>query len=244
MKKNLLIIIAFLFLSSAADAQLWKIRRYEATVGPGTTQFYGDIGGFSKNKNILGLKDFTFRNTRLNLSASLKYRILQDVSLRLNFAFGYFHSTDAGGSNESRNFESKTLFFESSLIGEYYFIRNKVENSFLFIKGRNTAFKSILKSLDFYCFTGFGGLAYKVSPNDILAPLAAKTSGFAPVIPLGAGVNMFYTGRISFGIELGGRFTFSDDIDGYASESSESNDVYHFLNFIITYKLTSPRRKF
>ncbi len=237
MKKTLLIIIAFSFLSSAGNAQLWKLRRYEATAGLGTTQFYGDIGGFSKGENLLGIRDFSFRHTRFNFNTGFKYRILDDVSVRLNFAFGYFHSTDMRGSNENRGFESRTLFFEPALLGEYYFIKNKAENSFLIMKGERTVLQSILSSLDFYGFTGFGGLSFKVKPNDILAPLATKTSGFTPVVPIGVGVNMFFSSYINFGVELGGRFTFSDDIDGYTSQYSKSNDLYHFLNFTFTYKI-------
>jgi hypothetical protein len=239
MRKVIIIIILFSFLASAANAQFWKLRRYEATAAIGTTQFYGDIGGFSKGKNLLGIKDFSFRQTRFNITAGFKYRILEDVSVRLNFVFGYFHSTDVRGSNESRNFESRTIFFEPSLLGEYYFIKNKGESSFLIMKGENTAFQSILSSFDFYGFTGFGGLSFKVSPNDILSHLTTKTSGFTPVIPIGAGINMFFSSHISFGIELCGRFTFSDDIDGYTSPYSKSNDVYHFLNFTFTYKINT-----
>lgn len=239
MRKFYLIIIALWFLSSATNAQLWKLRRYEAAVALGTTQFYGDIGGFSKGDNFLGLKDFTFRQTRLNLSAALKYRILDDVSLRINFSFGYFHSTDVRGSNENRGFESGTLFFEPAILGEYYFIKNKAENSFRLMKGDRTSLQSIFSLLDFYGFSGFGGLSFKVKPNDILAPLATKSSGFTPVIPIGVGVNIFFPSNINFGAELSGRFTFSDDIDGYTSTNSKSNDVYHFLNFTFTYKINT-----
>jgi hypothetical protein len=49
----------------------------------------------------------------------------------------------------------------------YYFIKNKEENSFVFLKDNETIVRSIFKSLDFYAFAGFGGLAYKVKPNDI-----------------------------------------------------------------------------
>lgn len=234
-----MILIALGVLSASASAQLWKLRRYEATAALGTTHFYGDIGGFSKGDNLIGLKDFSFRQTRFNFSTSFKYRLLDDVSVRLNFAFGYFHSTDVRGSNESRGYESNTLFFEPALLGEYYFIKNKVENSYQLMKGNRNSGQSIFSSLDFYTFTGFGGLSYKVKPNDILAPLATKTNGFAPVIPVGVGVNLFFSGNISFGAELGARFTFSDDIDGFSSPKSKSNDVYHFLNFTFTYKINT-----
>jgi len=241
MRKFLMIIVAFIFLSTAANAQLWKLRRYEATAGIGTTQFFGDIGGFSKGENVLGFKDITFRHTRLNLSTAFKYRIVDNASVRLNLAFGYFHATDVRGSNVLRGFESRTMFFEPSLLGEYYFIKNKGENSFLLMKGKGNGPLSIFSMLDFYVFTGFGGLSYNVSPNDLLAPLATKTRGFTAVIPAGVGVNMIYSSYFNFGLELGGRYSFSDNLDGYTSPHSKSNDVYYFLNFVFTYKVKTGK---
>jgi hypothetical protein len=242
MKKLLIIISILLLLPHAGNAQLWKIKRYELSGSIGTTQFYGDIGGYSQGDNLLGIKDFTFNNTRYNITGNFRYKILQNVSVRLNLAFGSFHSTDAKGSNEDRKFESRTMFFEPSLLGEYYIIKNKSENSFLFVKGDKTAFLSIFQSLDFYGFTGFGGLLYKVNPNDNLKPYVAKLTGLKPVIPLGLGVKMNYSSIFNFGLEFGARFVFSDRIDGYSSEYSKHYDMYHFLNLSITYKIpTGPK---
>ena len=237
MRKILLAVVTFVLVSTATNAQLWKLRRYEVTASMGTTQFYGDIGGYSKGDNLLGIKDFSFRQTRFNISGAIKYRILNEVSLRLNLAAGSFHSTDVRGSNEKRGFESVTTFFEPTISGEYYFIKNKRENSYLELNGKRIGPKSLLPALDFYAFGGFGGLSYKVNPNDKLAPLVTRTNGFTAVIPIGIGVNMFYSSKFDFGVELGGRFTFSDNIDGYTSKYSKSNDVYHFLNFTFTYKI-------
>jgi len=243
MKKVLIAIFTLFYMVTAVNAQLWKSRRYEVVAGPGTTHFYGDIGGFSQGENILGIKDFSFRQTRFNISAGFKYRILEDVSVRANFAFGTFHSTDKGGVNETRGLESKTLFFEPALLVEYYFIKNKLENSYLSLTGRRKPFQTFFSSLDFYAFTGFGGLAYKVTPNEILAPTTTETTGFTPVLPVGVGLNYFFSGYINFGIELGARFTFSDNVDGYTSSYSKSDDIYHFLNFTCTYKLNLKQAK-
>jgi hypothetical protein len=239
MKKFLLVFLIIVFVSNATNAQLWKIRRYEAIASVGTTQFYGDIGGYSKGDNLLGIKDFNFSHTRYNFTTAFKYRILQDVSVRLNLALGSFHSTDKKGSNEARGFESVTSFIEPSLLGEYYFIKNKAENNFKNMKGTRSGFKAIFPTLDFYIFGGIGGLSYKVKPNAKLAQFVTTKTGFTPVIPAGIGVNMFYNRNYNFGVELSGRFTFSDNIDGYTSIHSKSNDLYHFLNFTFTYKINT-----
>lgn len=243
MRKILLVFIILFVVSGSAEAQLWKVRRYEATASVGTTQFYGDIGGYSPGKNLLGIKDFNFRQTRYNITTAFKYRILSDVSIRLNLAFGSFHSTDMKGSNEARGFESVTTFFEPAVLGEYYLIKNKGENSFLQIKGSRHGFQALFPALDVYVFTGVGGLSYKVKPNDKLAPFVTEATGFTPVIPVGVGANMFYNSDFNFGVELSGRFTFSDNIDGYTSVNSKSNDLYHFLNFTFTYKINTSRKR-
>jgi hypothetical protein len=241
MKKLMSFIIIFLFVTSTLNAQLWKLRRYELYGGPGTTQFFGDIGGFSRNKNILGIKDISLQNTRFNFNLGMKYRIIENVSARVNFALGYFHSSDATGSNISRGFESQTLFFEPSVIGEYYFIKNKTENSYLIMKGRGKYSGSFFSRLDLYAFTGIGGLSYKVNPNDKLESFMVKSKGFSAIIPAGLGVTMIYSGIINFGIEAGGRYSLSDLVDGYNSASSQSNDIYYFLNFNIIYKIRTGK---
>jgi hypothetical protein len=243
MRRFLLVFISLVVVSLSAEAQLWKVRRLEATASLGTTQFYGDIGGYSQGKNLLGIKDFSFKQTRYNITTAVKYRILSDVSVRLNLALGSFHSTDVKGSNEARGFESVTSFFEPSILGEYYLIKNKGENSFLQLKGSRKGFQALFPALDVYIFSGVGALSYKVKPNEKLAPVVTNTSGFTPVIPAGIGVNMFYNSNFNFGVEISGRFTFSDNIDGYTSVNSKSNDLYHFLNLTFMYKINTSRRR-
>jgi hypothetical protein len=239
MKKSLIILSVLRCLCPAADAQLWKLHKLEISGGIGSTQFFGDIGGYSNSKNILGIRDFTFLQTRFDINGNIRYRITEDISVRFNLVSGLFRATDARGSNESRGFESSTIFLEPAIIGEYYFIKNKEENSFVFMNDNETLLKSFFKALDFYAFAGFGGLVYKVTPNNILAPHVTNSSGFTEVVPLGIGVSMIYNSKINFGVELGGRFTYSDGIDGYASLKSTANDVYHMLNFTVTYKIKS-----
>jgi hypothetical protein len=242
MKKILIILTGLILLISDSYAQLWKLRRYEATGGIGTTQFFGDVGGYSNDRNILGIRDFTFRQTSFNLNAGLRYRITGDISVRGNIVSGIFHSTDSRGSNIKRGFESQTLFVEPSIIIEYYLIKNKKENSYIFLRGQKSFFSSVLKALDFYAFAGFGGLVYSVKPNSVLSPLASGTGGFTGVIPLGLGASMIYNEHYKFGIEIGGRFAFSDNIEGYTSPESQFNDVYHLLNFSLTYMIKSKKK--
>ena len=238
MKRSFLTILLLCFIVSFTDAQIWKLKRYEAVVGFGPSFFFGDVGGYSQGENILGFKDLTFKQIRFDFNVNLKYRITQNLNVRLSITSGVFHATDVRGSNEGRGFESSTLIIEPALIGEYYFLKNKAEDSYLFTKGKNVGFIGLLKSLDFYAFTGIGGLGYSVKGNDKLENFGIDPGGFTAVIPVGIGTTLIYSPNFNFGIEFAGRYSFSDNLDGYSNiQYSRSNDVYYFLNFTITYKL-------
>jgi hypothetical protein len=242
MKRTILVLLILGLLVPFSRAQLWKMKRWEAVGGLGTTHYFGDIGGFSKTKNILGFKDLSFSQTRFDLNFNLKYRISQNVNVRVSLTYGFFHATDKRGSNEARGFEAFTSFFEPALLGEYYFIKNKAESSYLFTKGRGAGFSGLFKSLDFYVFTGIGGLSYSVRGNNELTNYGINGGGFTAVLPVGIGTTLVYSPDFNFGIEIGGRYSFSDNLDGYTSKYSSSNDVYYLLNFTITYKLkTGPK---
>ena len=241
MKRSVLIILLFCLVVPLSEAQFWKMRKFEAAAGLGPSLFFGDIGGFSKTKNILGIRDMSFLQTRFDLNLNLKYRITQEINARFSLTYGLLHATDARGSNEARGFEASISIIEPALIGEYYFIKNRAEDSYLFSKGRRTDFGGLFKSLDFYTFTGIGGLVYFVSPNDKLNDKLVsdgiKTGGLTAIIPVGIGSSLVFTPNFNFGVEIGGRYSFSDKLDGYTSQYSRSNDVYYFFNFTITYKM-------
>lgn len=246
MKRLILSIYIVIITSVAANAQLWKLKRVEAGAGIGTTQFYGDIGGFSRGQNMLGFKDFTYKQTRFNLTLNARYRLIQNVSARMNFSLGSFHATDERGANPGRKYEMTTSFTEYSIIGEYYYLKSRSENSFLMMKGRRVSSYSVFEMMDCYVFTGLGGISYTVKPNAALASEAIKTTGFAPVIPAGLGANLVYSSSLNFGIEIGGRYVFSDDLDAYTSTFSEKNDIYFFINVNCIYKIrfgNSGRRR-
>ena len=230
--------LSLTFFSSQSEAQIWKMKRYEAVAGIGPSFFFGDIGGFSKTDNILGIRDLTFKQTRFNMNLSMKYRLTQDLNARLSLTYGLLHATDDRGSNEGRQMEASMSIFEPALLGEYYFIKNRAENSYLFNKGRGN-FITFMKSLDFYFFSGIGVVSYSVSRNEALAVKGMDPTGFAGVIPVGLGTTMIYSPDLNFGLEVGGRYTFTDSLDNYTSQYSSSNDVYYFLNFTVTYKLKS-----
>jgi hypothetical protein len=232
-----LLIIGLVTWQISSSQDLWKRKRLEVVAGLGTTQYFGDIGGFTPSKNLIGLKDISFRQTRFNLNTQVKYRIIREVSAKVSLTYGIFHATDVRGSNEGREMEATTSFFEPALIGEYYFIKSKNDNSYLASKGRKIPFKSVFSYLDVYAFTGVGGLGFSVKGNPELVSRGMVDGGFTAVIPVGVGTNVLFRPDFDLGIELGGRYAFSDYLDGYTSQYSKSNDVYYFLNFTFTYRI-------
>jgi hypothetical protein len=100
MKRSVLIILLSCLLIPLSEAQLWETKRYEVVLGFGPSLFFGDIGGYSKTVNILGLRDLSFMQTRFDLNLSARYRVTEDFSARLSFSTGLLHASDARGSNE------------------------------------------------------------------------------------------------------------------------------------------------
>ena len=115
----------------------------------GTATFFGDVGGFSHGQNAWGLKDITFLQTRYSLNFSVKYRITQNINARFSLTSGILHATDERGSNKNRGYEATTTILEPALIGEYYFIKNSAENSYLFNKGRGKGWEGFSGRLIF-----------------------------------------------------------------------------------------------
>ena len=238
--KRIIPVVLFLFLiCQLADAQqrLWRRYRYEVVASAGMSQFFGDVGGYTQGENALGFKDFIINQTSYNVNGQLKYRIIERVTARVSFTYGSLHASDEKGSNEGRGYEATTSIFEPALMAEYYIKKSQNMNSYLYQRGRKSRFGNFLSTMDVYAFTGFGGLSYNVTPNEALLERGLPTSGFTAIIPVGVGVNISMSRDYNLGLELGGRYAFSDYLDGYTSQYSKSNDVYYFLNFTFTYKI-------
>ena len=244
MKRLILLVMLVLLAVPLAEAQLWKSKRYEATGSIGTSQFYGDVGGYTIGENALGLKDITFKQTRFNVSGSFRYFILDEVAARVSMTYLMLRATDARGSNENRGYESLTSVFEPALIGEYYILRNRERNSYSFqtYQGRaRSHLKDFFKSIDLYALTGVGGAAYSARVNEALEARGIKNKGFTAVIPLGIGAKVTIDPNILLGIEWCGRYAFSDYLDGYTSIYSARNDVYHTFSITFNYRIKTAR---
>lgn len=241
MKRVFLLLLLFIFLYPVANAQLWKLRRYEIYGGIGAAQVFGDIGGFSLGENSLGFKDILIQQTRFNLKAGMRYRIEERIGITFDINFGVMHASDVKGSNETRDYASSITLFEPLVKGEYYFLKNNAESSYRFIKG-DKIITSVLAKLDGYIYTGLAPAFYNAKPNDALDQRDIKNSGVALAVPVGLGLNYLIRPNSMIGLDFGLRYTTSDYIDGYTSQYSTHNDVYYFITFVYTHKLKTSER--
>ncbi|MFN2313413.1 MAG: DUF6089 family protein [Bacteroidales bacterium] len=250
-KRLILVFMVGLVSAPFVSAQLWKMKRYEVMAGVGTSQFYGDVGGYTIGENALGLRDLTLKQTRFNVNGSFRYFITDAIAARLSLSYLMLHATDERGNNQDRGYEATTSLFEPALLGEYYFVRNRERNSFLFqtYRGRSrNRIKDFFRSIDVYAVTGIGGAGYNVfSGNDSIQLRAWNVNptlqrrGFTAVIPLGVGAKLTFDPNILFGVEFTGRYAFSDYLDGYTSQWSQRNDVYHTFSFTFNYRIKTAR---
>jgi len=251
-KRLIMMCMVVLFTAPFASAQLWKMKRYEAMAAVGTSQFYGDIGGFSLGENALGFKDITFKQTRFSVNGSFRYFITDNIAARLSFTWGMLHADDVRGSNnDGRLYETSSFIYEPALLGEYYFVRNRERNSFLFqtyMYRRNNRLRDFFRSVDVYALTGIGGAGYNVFyGNERIQARwetdpTQKRSGFTAVIPLGVGAKLAMDPNLLIGLELAGRYALSDYLDGYSSERySRRNDAYHTFSVTLSYRIKTAR---
>jgi hypothetical protein len=256
--KRAFILIQLLIITLICDAQVfspnryrsstnlassrWKYRRWEVIAGAGTAHLYGDIGGYSKGSNALGFKDISIKNVRFNLAGSLRYMLNNDFSLRLNLNFTGLHASDSRGSNEARVLESTTFIIEPDFLAEYYLVKSRYDGVLLFGQNRKNFLLNFLYTFNIYGFAGLGTAIYKVDHSESdLASGTYSNGGFALTIPAGFCLNMSWNARTTFGVEFAVKYALSDYLDGYSSQFSRSNDIYHTITFTYSYKLkTGP----
>lgn len=243
-KKSFILLVFFIFLCSVVlDAQYWRRDRYEATLGLGTTHFYGDIGGTEDAGNALGFKDIQFKFTRMAVALGARYKIYNDMALKMNLIYAWFATNDDGSRNDERDFNFSSTIFETSFQFEYYILsegRSRTSSALFNRKGMINNFST----LNAYVFTGLGFAVFNPKPKDNFENYFTENfSKFGLVFPIGFGIKYPIDSNWSLGFELGRRFTTTDYIDGYhKSDVSKHNDTYYFGVFNAIYKIRANRQ--
>jgi hypothetical protein len=243
--RKYILIIILTFLSVQVFSQRWKFQRFEITAGIGSSNYFGDIGGTADESNLFGLKDIELSYTRPNINIGGRYRLQKDMNIKGNFIFGYLEASDVGSKNEPRNFAFSSSVYELSFQYEYSIIPEETPVNFS-IGNLRRGLRSSKASLNTYVFAGIGGTFFNTKPLSDFDGSDRFDGGnnFSLVIPVGIGVKYPINSQIGIGFELGGRWSTSDYLDGFASKYSSHNDIYYFSLLNVVFKMdTKYRRK-
>ncbi len=233
------IVLMFIYLiPTDTHAQKWKRRPWDATMGIGSTNFFGDLGGGQGDAaHFMGIKDLDFAATRPVLQLGLRYRFMERFSARWNIAGGMIGADDELSGHpgrKSRNLHFRSMIFESNAQLEFYFIKEEIAARYRYssVTGWN--------SISAYLFMGIGGVYfnpqaeyegkwYNLQPlgteGQGLEGAPAKYSRFAAVFPGGIGVKYTIDRYWSVGAEFGVRYTTSDYIDDTSGSYYNSDDI-------------------
>ncbi|MDX9769404.1 MAG: DUF6089 family protein [Tenuifilaceae bacterium] len=244
MRKFIVPLFISLLLANTSSAQSWKAAKLEVFGGISAHQYFGDIGGASGDVNLLGLLDIDILSTRPGITLGARYHISKPIQIKVNFTSGMISSTDLNSRNENRQFAFKTLINEFAVMGEYYIIPESDENYFYNIMQIRGGLRHFRQPFSLYATLGFGGFHYNVTPLQNLAtsPRFSQSSSIAFFVPVGMGIKYAIRPKLSIGVELVGRITNTNELDGYVSPYGIYNDYYHSLIVKVNYKIPTKKR--
>ena len=241
-------VITYLFIlilcfPSETNAQKWKLRRYEAAFGAGFGMYFGDIGGASSADNMLGLKDISIKSTRPSLYMGVRYKIRQNVAVKMNLSYIRLSGSDEGSLNSERGFQFGTNVFEPSVQAEYSIIseEQRARSSALFNK---RGMINNYSQINLYLYAGIGAAKHWPKPNEAMMASVnydPDHSTFGIVFPVGIGLKYILNSSWSLGAEFGVRWTTTDLLDAYTSPYSKANDLYYFGVINVIYRIRTSR---
>ncbi len=233
------ILLGALLIPSTVEAQRWKLRRYEAGIGLGTVTSFTDIGSPD-----FGFTSFNPIDTRFNISTHAGYLILEDLSVKLELNYLMIGASDPEIRDRSLGFT--THGFEHAVRAEYTFLGGGRTFSTATFNRRGMV--NNYGSSYLYVFAGAGGILTKATVRDASGEEVFGNPGYSnnlhwgAVIPAGIGFRRSVDAYFDFAVEVGGRFTFTDLIDGYQTQWSQYNDRYIITSVKAVYKIRNDRR--
>ena len=240
---GLILVLIMVCLPYKAEAQRWKLRRYEANIGLALNNFYGEVGTPNRTGNILAnLKTYNPMATRPSIDFGVRYKLNGSMAVRMDLLYGFIAAKD-GGELEERGYGYKATIFEPTLKFEYYLLPEGQAFSTAALFSRRGMVHRY-SELNVYLFGGVGGVFINpkglngLEDDDDFQSLA----NFGLVYPVGFGVKMPIDAMWSIGFEYGRRYTLTDKIDGLETQTSSSNDMYEFATFSAIYKIRTDRR--
>jgi len=245
--QKFIIIIIFCFISVTGFSQAWKIYRYNAIIGIGAANYFGDIGGYKTE--VKGIKNFKISESRPMIYLGARYKILSGLAAKINLNFAMLTASDIGSYHIGENYASHNLsfttyLFEPSAQLEIYLLpddRGRSSGGGAKRKGNNFGQISI------YAFGGVGGAFFKPSVTNIDNKVFSlyqinDSMNSALVFPLGLGFKTAATSMVTIGFEIGLRLTKNDYVDGLFDKVFYTNDKYMFAILTASYKLKTSRK--
>lgn len=240
--------IILLMLPVLSFSQRWKMERLEVTAGFGASNYFGDIGGASSDQNWMGLKDIDLFATRPNVNFGARYRLEEDMNIRANLVFAYLEGSDKDSKfaepPNDRHYAFSSSLYEFTAVYEYCIIPENNPVNYT-INSLFDGLRSNDATLNTYVF---GGLGFSYFDVKALKELAGEDrhrfnpdKNFAMVVPIGAGIKYPVASGIHLSLEVGGRWTTTDHLDGLTTEWSKFNDIYYFSMLNVVIKIDTYR---
>jgi hypothetical protein len=200
------------------------------TLGFNAAAYKGDLGS-------LGLSNLGF-----GASIGANYKVWPMVVLGAEFTYFTLNGKD---KDSSRAISFTSTNMELLAYGRFYFLDQVVRISPDRKKERD------INLVQPYVTTGVAFLmstpssTYTGSDSTLWPGVEQKSYPvYGPAFPVGLGVSLHPSYRLSFAIEATYRFTMTDYLDGVSKRGNPSNkDAYAFLGFKIQYSPSAPKKK-
>src|SRR5947208_1218251 len=213
LRNLLLLLFALLMLPSVSEAQRWKRRRYEMSLGIGASNFLGELGG----ANQIGtnyFRDFEWSETRFALALGLRYKLSEFFAFNTHLTYGSVAGDDKLTNEYFRHYRNLNFhshIFEWNLNFEAAYQQEQIGHRYRLrrVKGQ--------KGYEIYAY-GFAGIGiFNFDPKTEykgvevrLQPLGTEGEGLVPTrskyalwqfcIPIGFGFK--YTIDVKWGVGL------------------------------------------
>jgi len=241
MRTHILLVLISLFTASTSFAQRPVA---EISVSGDGFLYYGDL-----SRSQFGCS----RDLKTGFGLSAKYYVSKTISVRANFYRGSLKGNDAQFSDEWRQkrayefsspLSEASMIVEADLLGKEKFKsysrpdRNYKRWSLYGFAGAGFAFLDASRNWNKLDRVYFGKDAVENIPEDSVNHPDKMTF----VVPVGIGARYDISKTFSAFLEVGYRFTFTDNLDGYKySVYSKKNDGYTVYSFGISYRFLKYR---
>ncbi len=249
MKRYIVIALLFFTCISVVEAQRWRLQRYRVFFGAGASNYFGDIGGAATEKNYLGIADVGLNTTYISYHFGVLYKLQEDWDVKLNVNQVILRGSDEGSRVENRGLSFNSKLWEVSVQANYIFFSPRVGRGGGGGVFSRTGMGVSGQRLNFHVFAGAGLTHYNVNslgPEEMLKVRRDEEiknpKGITTVIPVGIGVSYVMSNFWEIGMELGGRYTFTNALDGFASHYGNHDDIYYVTTLQIIRRIRSDRR--